>query len=97
MNISAEKIVIAFFIIAVVVSVSGLAGMGITFIIRMRQNEISAEKEDEEYRFLPHICKNYCSWYIYCVIGIGGILFGSNSSCYIFCGICFAEWIKFKE
>lgn len=50
MNISAEKIVIAFFIIAVVVSVSGLVGMGITFIIRMRQNEISAEKEDEEYR-----------------------------------------------
>ena len=50
MNISAEKIVIAFFIIAVVVSVSGLAGMGIAFIIRMRQNEISAEKEDEEYR-----------------------------------------------
>lgn len=48
MNISAEKIVIAFFIIAVVVSVSGLAGMGITFMSRMRQNEISAEKEDEE-------------------------------------------------
>lgn len=37
--ISAEKIVITFFIIAVVVSVSGLAGMGITFIVLLESVE----------------------------------------------------------